>query len=490
MKDKDISKLNEAEFDDLLLDLSDAPPPAEVTDELSPWRTAMSRIVWGIGWTTITLNFLHLDFLLPCVGAMMMLLGFRSLRRENRWFALGYGCAWVRLLWWLLTFGIRLTVFNGDQIVTELLTRGAWAILLVELGMLLALRNGIRAVQRKTGLPAQGGTGLIVWKLISIFLALINLSGLLALLFIIVYIFFLVELHQLSKELDEAGYAISPAPVRVSDGGCKRAYTAAIAAVALVCYLFLGKYPMDWKPTKAPTGDAVQAVRQELLDLGFPEVVLNDLTEEEILACSGADFVLTETKDEQIDRKRIVSLSLEQPENTLRITYVGLRFPGERRESWKLFHHFRWLSNDGFCGTEAIQMWPASFSGNWKLTSEFTGRVLYDHKGEAYASGYHFLGTMTTSGWLGPSEDLYAAFSLPSRGENQRGYLIYDVRAMSEGASISSWFNYVHQYSRLQFPVQTAMQAEANGSPGFGWGFCTNQSAFQFSTYGEFPKLF
>lgn len=490
MNDKDISKLNEAEFDELLLDLTDAPPPPEVSDELSPWRNAMSRIVWGIGWTGITLNFLYLDYLLPAVGMMMLLLGFRSLRRENRWFALGYGCAWVRLLWWLLSFSIGLTVFSGDAAVLDFQTRGAYAMTAVEIMMLLGLRNGIRTVQRKAGLPEEGGTGLLVLKSITTVLATLRLTGILALVFMVIFILTLRELYRLSKTMEEAGYAVSPAPVRISDDAAKRAYTAAIAVIALVCYLFLAKYPMDWKPAEPPAGTQAESVRQELLELGFPEDILNDLTEDEILACSGADFVLTESQDHQIDRKYLISLTGEQPENTLRITAVGLRFPGER-DTWKLIHHFRWLTNDGFCGTEAIQMWPASYSGNWRLSGEFTGRVLYDHKGVSYGSGYHFLGTMTTSGWLGPSEDLYAAFSLPSQGENHRGYLIYDVTACSvPSASISSWFNYVHQYSRLQFPVRTAMQKEMDGSPNFGWGFRTEQTEFQINTYGEIPGLF
>ncbi len=489
MNDKDISGLNDTEFDDILLDLADAPPPPEVSDALSPWGNAMSRIVWGIGWTSITLNFLYLDFLLPAVGAMMILLGFRSLRRENRWFALGYGCAWVRLFWWLLTFGIRLTVLGGDKAMVDFRTYGAWVILCVELLMLLGLRNGIHAVQRKAGLPPEGGTGLLVFKFISIFLALIQLNGIPALLFIIVYILILRELYRLSKTMEEAGYAVSPAPVRVSDDAAKRAYTAAIAVVALVCYLFFNQYPMDWQALEVPSGDAVQTVRQELLDLGFPEDILNDLTEDEILACSGADFILTESQDHHLERKYLISLDLEQPENTLRITSVGLRYPGER-ESWKLVHHFRWLTNDGFCGTEAIQMWPAFESGNWRQTGEVTGRVLYNHEGVSYESGYHYLGTMTTSGWPGPSEDLYAAFSLPSRGENHRGYLIYDTTATSvPPASVHSWFNYVHQYSRLQFPVQTAMQKEANGSPNLEWGFFTAITEFQIRTFGETPGL-
>jgi len=490
MNDKDISKLNEDAFDDILLDLADTPPPPEIRDALTPWRTAMSRIVWGIGWTGITLNFLYLDYLLPAVGAMMLLLGFRSLRRENPWFALGYGCAWVRLLWWLVSFAIGLTVFSGDAAVLDFQNRGAYAMTAVEFLMLLGLRNGIRTVQRKAGLPEEGGTGLLVLKSITTVLAMIRLTGILALVFMVIFILTLRELYRLSKTMEEAGYAISPAPVRISDDAAKRAFTASVAAAALICYLFLGKYPMDWQAHQVPAGPQVQAVRQELLELGFPEEVLNDLTEEELLACSGADFVLTETGDHQIDRKYIISRGPDQKENLLRITFVGLRYPGER-DTWKLIHHFRWLSNDGFCGTEAIQMWPASYSSSWRLSGGFTGRVLYDREGTSYASDYHFLGTAATSGLLGPSEDLYAAFSLPSRGTDQRGYLIYDVTASTNVvASVSSWFNYVHQYSRLQFPVRTAMQKERSGSPNFGWGFRTEQTAFQFAAFEEIPKLY
>ena len=488
MMDKDISKLNEREFDDLLQDLA-APPPAEVSDELSPWRTAMNRIVWGMVWTGITLNFLCLDYLLPAVGVMMLLLGFRSLRRENRWFAVGYGCTWLRLAWWLLGFCIDLTVFSAEEAVAEVIRFGAYGIALVETLMLLGLRNGIRAVQAKAGLPPEGATGLVIFKLISIFLATIGLSGLPALLFIIVYILILRELYRLSRSMEEAGYAVSPAPVAISDGSAKKVFTAAIAVTALVCYLFLGKYPMNWQSVQPAAGAEVQAIRQELLDLGFPEEVLNDLTAHEIIACSGADFVVSETKDCNMDEGKASLTNMEQNESLLRITSVGLRYPGER-DTWKLIHHFRWLDSDGFCGTEAIQMWPAYRSDNWRQTGSITGRVLYEYRGVSYGSGYHFLGTVTTSGWFGPSEDVYAAFSLPKQGQNQRGYLIYDVTAQREGASIHSWFNYVHQYSPLQFPVRTAMQKELYGTPNFGWGFRTEQTEFQFQTYGEFPKPF
>lgn len=489
MNDKDLSSLNEAEFDLYLQELSDVPPPPAVSDELSPWRTAMSRIVWGIGWSTITLNFLWLDVILPAVGLMMLLLGFRCLRRENRWFAVSYGCAWVKLLWWLGNFAVSMTVFKEDSAASAFQSWGTYLMLLPNLLMFLGLRNGIRAVQRKAGLSEEGGTGLLICEGFLIVLGLIRFSGWPVFLFFVVYILTLRELYRTSKTMEEAGYAVSPAPVRVSDSAAKRAWVAAIAVTAVICYVFLAKYPMDWKRAEAPTGAAAEAVRQELLELGFPAEILDDLTEEEVLACSGADFVLVESAEHLIEQPRGLKLHPDDGQNTLRITHVGIRFPGERGR-WKLLHHFQWLTNDGFCGTEALQLWPAYQSGYWVFSGDFSGRVLYDNQGTTFASGYHFLGTMNGSSFLGPTTDVFATFSLPSGGENHRGYLIYEVTAATmPSLSVHSWFNYVHQYSRLRYPVQTAMESELTGTPNFGWGFRTEQTEFQFFTHTDIPGI-
>ena len=480
--DKDISRLNDAEFDDLLMDLAQT-PPAPVTDELSPWRNAMSRIIWGIGWTTVTLNFLYLDYLLPCIGVMMILLGFRSLRLENRWFRLGYGCAWVKLLWWLLVFALDLTVLRDDAVLLSYRQFGIYAMLLPEMLMLLCLRNGIRSVQRKASLPEEGGTGLLVFRLISTTLAFIGLSGLVALLFIIVYILMLRELYKLSGKLDEAGYAISPAPVSLGDIAAKRIYAAAIAVIILVCYLFLNRYPMNWQLTETASGPESESIYQELGSLGFPVEILDDLTDEEILACAGADFVLV--RAEEVD--------MDQNEKILDITHIALRFSGEP-ERWKLIHHFRWLNNDGFCGTEAIRVWPAYQSDHWDQIDGLTGKLLYDQNGKVYTADYRSLDTVTTNSWFGLYDEIYATFSLPGHGENHRGYLTYEVTAanVADGAwaSVNAWFKYVHQYSRLQFPVKTAMEREQSGNTENSWSFQSAQSDFRFSTFGEIPELY
>ena len=50
---------------------------------MTPWRQAMRCVLWGIGLTSITLNFWNLQHLLPMVGSILLMLGFRTLRQEN-----------------------------------------------------------------------------------------------------------------------------------------------------------------------------------------------------------------------------------------------------------------------------------------------------------------------------------------------------------------------------------------------------------------------
>lgn len=68
----------------------------------------------------------------------------------------------------------------------------------------------------------------------------------------------------------------------------------------------------------------------------------------------------------------------------------------------------------------------------------FTGQLLYDRDGQTYTAPYHSLGTESYRqfgfGW-GESDSLkvFGAFSLPTKGENQRGYVSYCVKETRDG---------------------------------------------------------
>ena len=60
--------------------LSELLPPEDTIRDVTPWRTAMGRIVTGLCLTCFTLNFLYLQYLLPAIGIVQLYLGLRSLR--------------------------------------------------------------------------------------------------------------------------------------------------------------------------------------------------------------------------------------------------------------------------------------------------------------------------------------------------------------------------------------------------------------------------
>ena len=90
--------MKQDEFDlRLTQEMADLPPdPGEVQD-YNPWQAAMSRILWGMALTTFRLEFFYLQYLLPLLGAALMYLGYRSLRRENPWFRLCWGLSGLLL---------------------------------------------------------------------------------------------------------------------------------------------------------------------------------------------------------------------------------------------------------------------------------------------------------------------------------------------------------------------------------------------------------
>ena len=508
MTNKAFENPNEREFDRLLEDIVEEPSASNMPQDINPWCKAMNRVLWGTGLTTLTLNFLNLVTILPAIGLVLLILGYRTLRNENGWFKTAYIISAARAVWFCISVFFQSTVLMEESRVAEFFAVGAYVWLLPSFISLLSLRNGIRAVQKKACLPPHGGTGMLIWYLIILLLAFINFEGFAAWILLIAYGFILRGLYKLSKELTEAGYAVSTASVKVSDQAVAIAYVLLLLVLGAIGYLLFNHYPMQWNSAETIRLEQAKDVAEDLQELGFPETVLQDMTDEEILACEGATFVLVHNRDydmeqgrgigtqEEINGGKRALITPDQAEAHLRFTFIGVKFSGER-EHWKLIHHFEWLTDTDFCGTEAIQMWPSDRSGGWTMSTDVTGRLLYEADGATHVADYHSLEPVSyqktglLASMMGPydNHDVFATFSLPSEGSRQRGYLMYDILEMQDGYIVDSWFNYIHQRDQFQFPVKTAMEHEMTSTFHSDNTFEVIQSALQFTTHGEVPAL-
>lgn len=500
--DEKWESIDENELEVLLASSLPDVPSDYIVSEITPWKKAMNRVLTGMALCAITLNLLCLNYILPAVGMVLSLLGFRSLRRENKWFGACFVITVIRAAYFFPMLILNTSVIHSAipaASVTSVLTNANLLLLLAEF---FCIWHGLRAVQKKAGLPprAGGAVALMVWYVLMYILAVAQYSGLIIpIAFIVGYCFIIRSIYQLSKELDEAGYSIQPAPIKIADESIALAITAVLIVGCALGYLFGGSYPMAWSAVDSSEHADVEDVKVHLLELGFPAYVLNDLTAEDIAACKGALRVVADVTDEPVNDGRTVTTveyvgtghryiqqSTVYDVKELRITGVGVQLPGER-ESWLIFHHFLWTIDPGFYGTESIQLWPVyrDIREGWAAAGETTGRVLYDQGGETFSAPYHSLGAQTfTSNSIfwgqQTSTDLFATFSMPAKGGNYRGYVAYPVAEAQDGYIISSWINYTHQRSWLQYPAMTAMEKRMTSWQNDAGAFLTVQDALQF----------
>ena len=89
--------MNEREYDLLLAETAgELPPPPE--EQAEPWSRAMKYILWGLALVTFRLELFYLQFILPCIGSVLVFLGFRSLRRSARGFTTAYAASAILLV--------------------------------------------------------------------------------------------------------------------------------------------------------------------------------------------------------------------------------------------------------------------------------------------------------------------------------------------------------------------------------------------------------
>lgn len=464
-------------------DASALPPP----EKINPWQMAMTQVLWGFGLSTITLNFLYLDYILPALGAVLLVLGFRTLRRENR-----------PLRWCYILSIAKLLVCAAGDVLAALPVKvelpGAYISTAVTLVLYICLWRGMVEVSRAAGAekpaaPAAGAMALFYALLLP--LALIGLQGwLLVMPILIVYAAILRNMWKLTRSLENMGYAITAAPVRLPGWAVLWGSLAAMLAAVLLTAFLGQRYPMDWHTRS----DAPQSVpiRQELLEKGFPERVLNDLTDDEVAQLSGAvrvyhqterlysntdyrevtlsrflsdpphtlqyDRTLTETDDAGNRTYRYVYRVYDTLEQTMR--HVAVELPAENGAARFVYIHHLTCAAPPSPYTEMLELWPAwQTQDGWFPGGHVSGRVLCERNGTAQAAPFHTLesGSQQVSDLFGTrqTQRITAGWSFPRNAEHARAYVFYDALRDEDSWVIESWANYVCQTAPV-YPFRDA----------------------------------
>ena len=293
------------EFDRLLYQgAADLPPELTGREPPKPWKKPVSRICWGLALITITLNFLYLDSILPAAGAVMLWLGLRSLRRQNRGFHFAFVCATLYAvfrfaclaiaatpleLWLAERTGMDWHSMTGNVSFYYILrTAAAQLLLVLAVG---GLWQGLKQVFRDAGqTPKTASAGaLVILEALLFPLAVIGLTGwLLVGPILLMWLLLIRSLYKLSRSLDEAGYALVPAPVRLSNGQAAALWLGVpLLAIAVLPLLFT-RLPVNAETPVYGPSDSRSELRVQLLELGFPESILYRLDDGPLSRFKGA----------------------------------------------------------------------------------------------------------------------------------------------------------------------------------------------------------
>lgn len=442
----------------------------------SKWEKSMNRILIGITLTAITLNFWCLNYILPAIGTTLQLLGFRTLRYENNGFRACFIISVIRSIYFFPSLILNTTILQSAGYLTQITSVMTFINVVLLFVEYICLWHGFIDAKQKAGLPAHAGgaAALIVWHVLMSLLALLQYSGLIiACAMFIGYIFIIRHLYRLSSEINAAGYTAQSVPVKVTNR-CIVISLTSFLLIGFACgYAFGGSYPMEWTELHVDEHLEVKEIKSQLLHLGFPEDILNDLSAEDIAACAGAVQVIVDPANHTVSETE-----------EFHSTGVGVKI-SDAHDRWMIFHHFLWTASPDFYGTEAISLRPANYdiAEIWYDDVSVTGRVLYDKNSKTFVADYYSLGSRNyTSNTIFRSEqhnsDVFAAFSIPRSSTNQRGYVSYTLDKTPD-CTTNSQFQYTHQKSWLQYPVMTAMENRMiNG----GYG----SNAFE-TIYDPFP---
>lgn len=451
-------------------------PPEDVVKHVTPWRRAIYFILTGLALGSVTLSFALLQYILPTVGLILRLLGFRVLRHENRAFRSGFICSILQTCLIIPVLILNSTIYSTEPYIAVFYRIATAVNIVFGFGNLLFVWLGFRQVQIKTGMePNVSGALLLVWHCIVVILALLKYNGIIiGILMICIYFLLLRGLYRLSKEIESSGYSITPASVRINDSTIAILIAAILAAGLFTGYTFFSSYRMDWHSAEPSGNTEVEEVKAELIKLGFPQKILSDITDDDILACKGAEKVIVTDRYHPVNNGRQVTTNINNhiyidtvfDEKELHITGITVKLSDGHI---RLFHHFEWVLDVDFHGTEAIQLWTAYRNRNgWLPDSDITGQVLCDIDGETRISDYKSLEDLSytsVSPIFGTSDEnsVFGEFSFPRKSEHQRGYVSYAIRENIPGYIIDGWFNYVHQTRLLQYPAITSAQAQMKG---------------------------
>ena len=388
--------------------LDELPPSEETVRDVTPWRTAMGRIVWGLCLTSFTAGFAYLQYILPAIGTVQLYLGFRTLRNGNRWFRFA----------WYVSICRAVLLYAFDMLAATPWSSRPWPFLTIAtaLALFLSLHMGLVQAAKDVDQPVTRRPALwaAVWYtvLFAISLTVPELGIVAFLPFLLAFIIVLNSLCKARDELEGCGYAVHASPVKLGGGWFAGLY---LGSLLLAILLAAGASNHIAMPSYEQVFDSSEtaSINAHLQDLGFPADLLERLPEEELHRLEGAYFCSVHRNGDRADAGskkgieaiRFDTVYVQTSPNTVRV-YEFFNFQKDTLRS----------------NFKAMTMLDPARSAQ---ISDITGGLTWTMDGTAYRSQLPISRQTYESMFFGSNILPSAIFSYPFFSQERAGYMAY-----------------------------------------------------------------
>ena len=396
----------------LATSLTDQPPPERTVRAVTPFRAAMGKVAAGLCLTSLTLEFWYLQYLLPALGTILLVLGLRSLRSNNRWFRFCWCFSIYQAVFLYGSCLLAATSLRMEPIRLPLWLRGL--VFLAEAAVLfLCLWRGLVRAADEVGQPrrvaapalwAMGWYGVVallgvLWPQPGWAVGLAMLAA---------FVCIVRSLLRLSAALDGWGYAVRAAPVKIGAGKLAAAYLLSLAVLAAALSLASSHLPAAARAVEQNfDSPETAAIRENLVSLGFPAEWLAVLPEAEIEKLAGADACYVN-----------LNAWADITDNGVRYTDVQVQ---TGRRTFRCYHFFTVDTPRAVLQNEL----SLSYS-DYADVSDVGGQLLWSRNGAAFAAELTLEEGVYVS-FFGEEETYTALCSYPFFSGERRGWCAYSA---------------------------------------------------------------
>ena len=469
--------------------LSELVPNEDRIYNANPWRKPITLITWGLILTTISLKFLWLQYILPAIGVLLLYLGFRSLRRENKWFKGAYILAVLKIIIQLLVF-IRLATPLNNMIENNIWINITGTLL--QIVFLLVFRQALLLVYKKVNAKPKRDPLLkaVIWTLIAVICALSPLSNswIVFIPMVISYVFIIGCIYKVGDELGDVGYSLTNAPVKINNKAFGTIYILiCIFTIGICCIAF---NHLKLNSTEFDAYDN-REVTKKLITLGFPKDILKDMSADELDLLKDANYIEASSEILMFDSANAYNQTVANNSNitdvpgnnNLMATAIFIEL--DNGDIYAI-EHFKWLEGSALW-KDGFNLWS---SGKIELIK---GALLYEKDGTQYISSIPKLeNKLTTSlDWFGNVNEGYkvsGSVSYPSKSNKQRGYIFYKLKLPQEQWLGPNCFNYIHFNNPFRFPYADASDNNYESTYRFSEHLKQHYTTFGTKAYREAEK--